>query len=292
MIRLCRALIPWLLLAASCSDDTSSPTDADGDAAASSQGPLCTDDALEELPSTCPTTVACDDESSAPSQLRLVSWNVSAASHASIDAVIAQLHEVDADIVLLQELDVDVERSGVIDQPRRIAESLGYEYVFVPTLALEGGFYGIALFSRLPFNAVSKIALSNDGAAEPRAAIDARLCLGARSLRVINHHADYRARGAQASVLEVLDAIARDADLPVVFGGDLNAEPEAPGPLACVEAGLVDALALYAPRPTWNGRRIDYLFVDSAVRPWLAAADVREAEASDHRAIVLELSLE
>jgi exonuclease III len=39
-------------------------------------------------------------------------------------------------------------------------------------------------------------------------------------------------------------------------------------------------------------RRIDYFFVDATLRPRLAYADVREAEASDHHAIVLDLALE
>jgi endonuclease/exonuclease/phosphatase family metal-dependent hydrolase len=237
----------------------------------------------------CPETTNCDSSSVGPARLRLATWNIKAASQQGLDAVVDELDQLDADVVLLQEVDIGVERSGNVDQPRTISTRLGYQYAFAPTLELEGGAYGIAVLSRLPFEAVDRISLTNEGAAEPRVALDVHVCLGSTSLRVTNHHADYTVAAAQKSVLEVLMALENGREERVVFAGDFNQEPEDIGPTACVEAGFTDAVVPFDASGTRGARRIDYVFVGNAIATWVVGAGVVDGDASDHRALVVDM---
>jgi endonuclease/exonuclease/phosphatase family metal-dependent hydrolase len=243
----------------------------------------------------CPETVLCaDNEDPRPLGIRIASWNIKVGSIEGLDAITAALLAIDADVIMLQEVDVDVARTGVVDQPREIANALGHQYAFAPTVALEGGTYGIAMLSRLPYQFVGTVPLTNAGAAEPRTAIEAHLCIGASELRVINHHADYTLAAAETSVLELADYISDEAQLgalPTLFGGDFNQEPTDRGLRACVDAGLVDVLAEFDPAPTRGSRRIDYVFAKACTAAWILAAEVVSSSASDHQALVVDLEL-
>jgi endonuclease/exonuclease/phosphatase family metal-dependent hydrolase len=249
-----------------------------------------TDGAAGPLALVCPKTGRCNSRVRSPLHVRSASWNIKVGSTRGLDAVIGTLRQIDADIVLLQEVDVGVERTGSVDQPRLLADALGYQYVFAPTLALEGGAYGIAMLARLPFAVVAKIFLTNDGAAEPRTAIEAHFCIGAEALRVINHHADYTLKAAENSVIELLNVARASEQPPTLFAGDFNQEPWDQGPMACTAAGLVDVFAIFDPTATLGTRRIDYFFADSRAAAWIYTAHVvATAGASDHSALVVDL---
>jgi endonuclease/exonuclease/phosphatase (EEP) superfamily protein YafD len=75
----------------------------------------------------------------------------------------------------------------------------------------------------------------------------------------------------------------------VVFAGDFNQEPEDIGPTACVEAGFTDAVAPFDASGTRGARRIDYVFVGNAIATWVVGAGVVDGDASDHRALVVDM---
>jgi endonuclease/exonuclease/phosphatase family metal-dependent hydrolase len=253
----------------------------------------CMDDsAAGPLAVVCPQTVRCNSPVRSPVHVRVASWNIKVGSTRGLDAVIDTLRQIDADVILLQEVDVGVERSGGVDEPRQLADALGHHYAFAPTLVLDGGTYGIAILARVPFALVAKIPLSNDGAAEPRTAIDAHFCIGGATLRVINHHADYTLTGAENSVVELLNVVTASNQPPTLFAGDFNQEPADRGPMACRQVGLVDVLANFDPAATFGTRRIDYFFADSRAAAWVSGAHVvAVGEASDHFALVVDLSI-
>jgi alpha-N-acetylglucosaminidase len=244
------------------------------------------------FPLICPVTSACDPRANAPDRVRIVSWNIKAGLQSGLAAVAATLRELHPDVVLLQEVDRGTQRTQEVDQSRVLAASLGedFDYVFAPTIRLEGGSYGIATLSSLRVQAASAIVLSNADNAEPRTAIDTTLCMGPSTLRVINHHADYRPAGAANSCREILDNILASAPGPTVFAGDLNQQPSDPGPAAYVQAGLQDVLALHDPASTFGDRRIDYIFLDEGLAAQVIDAEVVNTDASDHALIMMDLA--
>lgn len=242
---------------------------------------------------TCSAVGPCTPDTLAPPSLRIVSWNIKAGLTAGLTAVVDVLRDLAPDVVLLQEVDRDVQRSGDVDQASVIAGALGmtFEHAFASALPLEGGRFGLAVLSNQAFRSVSAVGLSNAATAEPRTGIDARLCLGGgRELRVLDQHADYVREGAIETTLEILASVRDDvADQTLVIGGDFNQVPEDPGPLAYIDAGLLDAVAMFDDRPTFGSRRIDYLFVSPAIGAWLSIGRVIASDASDHAALVLDL---
>jgi len=96
-------------------------------------------------------------------------------------SVAAELAELDLDLIGLQEIDYRWgPRSDNADVASDIAEILGYEKLFSPSISLEDGSraYGNAIFSREPWSASGRVSLSPeiswdraDHETEPRSAV-------------------------------------------------------------------------------------------------------------------------
>jgi endonuclease/exonuclease/phosphatase family metal-dependent hydrolase len=181
-----------------------------------------------------------------------------------------------------------VTRTDRADEPDRLAAAMGAEVAFAEALPWDGGHYGLAVLSRLPFAAVHRISLDEPGASERRIALDVTLCAGPRALRLVDVHADNVAAAGAAYATTLAAALAPTAGNGLVVGGDLNALPADPGPRAFVAAGLVDLGATRDPSPTWpaGGRREDYLFADAPLAAAVTAVQVVAGDQSDHRAVV------
>lgn len=73
------------------------------------------------------------------------------------DETVKILRELDADIVGLQEVDINNSRSFNVNQPKWLAEQLGYEhYYFTPTVDKGEGEYGHAILSRFPIKDIEE----------------------------------------------------------------------------------------------------------------------------------------
>jgi endonuclease/exonuclease/phosphatase family metal-dependent hydrolase len=233
---------------------------------------------------------------------------------------LAQIAEViraqDADIVLLQEVDRNVERTGSIDEAAILAEELGMHHAFAPAIPLQGGDYGIAILSRMPMASPESIALPFTDYSqshpnlpgyysEPRVAQIVRVASGELELSVINTHLGLTRDQRMDQLEEVADLI-HDAlvDGRVIFGGDLNVEPDAEE-LVPVRRLLEDC---YHGLEGEDGLRrdipirerqthpadepthcIDYLFISRWAIDVLST-EVIETTVSDHRPVVTRLS--
>src|SRR6185369_6691441 len=97
----------------------------------------------------------------------------------------------DPDIVALQELDLGRRRSRAEDQAAIIAQLTGLQVVFCPTVTRDEEHYGHALLSRWPIEVVKRAFLPGAPGGwwpEPRAALWARIAIGARHVNVITTH--------------------------------------------------------------------------------------------------------
>jgi endonuclease/exonuclease/phosphatase family metal-dependent hydrolase len=225
-----------------------------------------------------------------PGMLRIVDWNIAVARDSSLMEIGMTLQALDADVITLQEVDFHAQRTQRADEPALLADALGYNYVFAAAIPWDGGYYGIAMLSRVPFTSVERIHLSNADATEDRTAIEARLCPGRACIRAVNHHADLVPLAAQLSTNEVLEHIAAQAGTRVALLADLNQIPSDAGPQACLGAGLVDLGAQFGAAPTSGDRRIDYAFLDAALAACARQFAVMDAAGeSDHRLLVLDL---
>jgi len=256
-----------------------------------SVGGYCTEDS-DAGPLTCPPIQRCSPNESAPTKIRVASWNIKVGEVRGLQAVVDVLRDIKPDVVLLQEVDDGVQRSGDVDQARALAAALGYQSTFAPTVTLEGGQYGIAVLARVPFQSVTRLPLTNLYAGEPRTALQTDFCWGRSTVRIINHHADYMLHGAEKSVTELLSTVTASSAIPTLFGGDFNQAPTDRGSAACVEAGLTDVLAEFDPTATFGDRRIDYVYANDQAATLVKSARVLQTSASDHALITVDLALE
>lgn len=239
-----------------------------------------------------PQMAACDETAPAPARLRLVTWNMHAALSSSVETVAEVLAGLDADILLLQEVEVDAYRSGMVDQPRRLAELLGYEYVFAAALPWDGGEFGLAILSRLRFTAIERIWLDGAVTSEQRMGLVATLCRGGQEIQVVNHHADIFPDGATQNMKQLVAVLGDAIGKGLIFGGDLNGEGSSPVIDALVDNGLSDVVKPYDPSSTHGGRRLDYVLADAVLLPAAVAGEVVPTTASDHRPVVADFVFE
>ncbi|MEX2578760.1 MAG: endonuclease/exonuclease/phosphatase family protein [Verrucomicrobiales bacterium] len=222
------------------------------------------------------------------------------------ERVARAINHCDPDVVAIQEIDAHRPRTDGHDQAQVIADHLRMDHVFHAMFEEAKERYGIAVFSRYPFEQVKADFLTEF---EPRGTREAR---GAIWLRVrppghapfhfINTHfglgrADRRRQVEKLLGDEWLGAIP-DAE-PVILCGDLNSRPrsEVCGRIKKRLRDVQESLDGHRPLATfWSGKpllRIDHVFVSGHFeihrieRPDTATAAV----ASDHLPLCAELSL-
>jgi beta-N-acetylhexosaminidase len=241
---------------------------------------------------------------------RVLVYNIHAGKDAAgadnLAAVAELVRTTGADVVLLQEVDRGTDRSGKVDQPAVLAERTGLHVAFGSALDYDGGQYGVAVLSRWPIVRDTLVHLTvtpaqarAGGSYEPRGALRVTLRSPRGPLTVINTHldasADDRWRRQEAAAVAALVAQARRTDALVIAGGDLNAEPATPVLEGLRAAGLRDAWQECAAGDGFTYpavapvKRIDYLLTTGATR--CSAARVVESQASDHRPLLVTLTL-
>lgn len=241
--------------------------------------------------------------------LRVMSYNIRYGND-DLDGIAAAIRASAPDVVALQEVDVHwAERSGFTDQATALGARLGMAVRFAPIYALPATGpgrppreFGVAVLSRYPIVRWRNDTLTRLSTQTPNAAptpmpglLDATLDVRGVAVRVLDTHLDYRADPSvrRTQVAEMLAHIGASAGPTLVFG-DMNATPDAPelAPLLArfrdALAGRgADALTYPADAPT---KRIDYVLTSPhfVVR----SASVPVTTASDHRPVVVELTLE
>ena len=234
--------------------------------------------------------------SPASGRLRVVSFNIQHGLRGDATGVDIALTgsvaaELKPDVLALQEVDVGVPRSGTIDEAAEVAAACGLDHVFAPATHVGGvGRYGNALCARGSLDGVEVRRLPRRRfRSEPRSVGIARVRVDGTDVTVAATHLSIH----REEVLDQLRACvawltARPG--PWVLVGDLNLLPDEVAP-AIEGSGLeladtgVPTFPAAAPRI-----RIDHVAVGGGLT--IAAVDVVETAASDHRPLVVDIDVE
>ncbi len=191
-----------------------------------------------------------------------------------------------ADVIFLQEVDAGRSTSYGVDNALWLARRLRMQAVFAPALE---GLSGVALLTRLPIEESDWFLLPSE--LEQTALVHAQLSWGQDELHVygvwLGLDKDERMRQLSAA-LELMDDGGR-----IVFGGDLNSEPQSPVYETIQAAGFVDPFVIMENLPAFSSpavrpeHRIDYVWA-KGLEP--VAAEVSSSLASDHRLLVVSLA--
>lgn len=209
----------------------------------------------------------------------------------------------EADIVALQEVRVGRVHKGHPDQAEIVANRLGMDLHFQPTIRILGEQYGIAILTRHPSKIVKSgrlPSLSPGPAFEKRSALWVAVDVEGHPVQVVNAHLSLRSRErrAQATALLGSDWMGNpDCADPAVLLGDFNAPPYSRS-YRLFASRLRDAQVSNPsgePQPTFHTRapvlRLDHVFVTKSIEI-VAAAPVRSPQtriASDHFPLLAEL---
>ena len=242
-----------------------------------------------------PPLTECAQDLSAPSSLRVMSYNIHGGMSSSLDAIAGVIRKLDPDVVALQEVDRGVPRSGGVNEDEVLARKLGYESAFAAARKRSGGDFGVAILSRLPFSRVERINLREAAASQPRVALDTSVCVGATPVRVIAVHTDVFPWASEAAVDDLLKHIDGSIGQGLIVAGDLNVIPTSTGPKDLEAAGLVDVVGRLGEAVTFRElgpRRIDYIFADAPLASEAGDAGVYQTNASDHYPVYGDFSLD
>jgi endonuclease/exonuclease/phosphatase family metal-dependent hydrolase len=232
-----------------------------------------------------------------PVTLRLLTYNIKHGlgndGEIDLERTAAVINALQPDLVALQEVDNGVERTGGVDQARRLGELTGMHAAFGDFMEYQGGHYGMAILSRYPIVESENHRLP-DGA-EPRSALAARVRIDdtGREIVFVGIHLYRTEEERLCQAKRVVDATAGES-APVILAGDFNSTPDSEvmslirGSWTLPDKGA-DRLTFSSDDPR---REIDFI----AYRPGeifevLEHRVIDEPIASDHRPVLLTLRM-
>ncbi len=250
--------------------------------------------------------------------LRVVTYNVHYCKgldgRFAPERILRVLRSLDPDIVALQELDRGRSRSRRENQIGYLAEQLGMEYCYCPSIDFGSEEqYGHGMLARGKFSEIHRARLPGGGVVciEPRDAMAATLSIYGREIRLIGTHLGLSAaeRAAQIDRLLADDFLGGiEAARPAIFLGDLNLVPGGALYRRLVRAwseqnataNFRDVQA-HAPNHTgvrtfpsfWPMRCLDHIFVTApfSITRVFTPANLLTRRASDHLPLVADLEL-
>lgn len=165
-------------------------------------------------------------------QLKVISYNIHHGADKDEKLTLDEIGEfikgMGADLVGLQEVDSLCNRSGNVDQMKRLSEITGMHCAFVRHFAYDGGAYGLGLLSRYPLSDIRNDRITSkvvDGQQRSLALLSAEVTIAKNKkvrLATVHFALDQQTRMIQAG--ETIDYLM--GDIPVILTGDLNAEPD------------------------------------------------------------------
>lgn len=205
------------------------------------------------------------------------------------------LRALKPDLIALQEIDHTCTRSGTVDEAAALGKLLGMEHRFGKFMNFQGGQYGLAILSRFPIEKTIRHQLAPG--AEPRCALEivVRPTANGNPLSFLSIHNDWTREDFRvAQVKDLIQGLAEQKHA-VILAGDFNAQPDDKSLALLTKAGF-SMVAKKGGRKTFPSPapkvEIDY-FMTRGIKfskpPTCSVHDERVA--SDHRPIVMELSL-
>lgn len=170
-----------------------------------------------------------------------------------------------ADIIALQEVDRYRLCSGFVDQAKELAQELGMDMRFAPSLTYTVGQYGNAILSRYPIADSSWALLP--GSKETRSLLTVKINVGSEPVRIATTHLGLSQADRRVQLVRMSELLLSNED-PLVVTGDFNMEIESfPVKMDSMELSnvplLPDRMATFA-----DGKRLDYFFTNRKnVRP-------------------------
>jgi len=195
-----------------------------------------------------------------------------------------------ADIIFLQEVDRSLPRSGFIHQAERLAVDLGFHFAFHANFGVLVAGMGNAILCRYPLYSTWNTRLPFAG--EPRGLLGAATVVDGRSIQLFCTHWGLTPAQRQSQSLTTIAKL-KAVDQPIILCGDFNAVRSSVEIDTLIErthlidAGPEGANSFPSDYPVV---KIDHILVSQHFT--ITGAAILDTEASDHRPVMAELSLD
>jgi len=242
-----------------------------------------------------------------PDTIRVMTYNVHSCvgrdGKISPSRIARVIRRHEPDIVALQELDVGRKRTGEVNQPRLIAEELGMDYYFRPSVLIGEERYGNAVLSRYPIELIRAGQLPRiikNSMVESRGVIWTVINIAGTKINLFNTHLSFLPLEGvnQAKALLGAQWVANPAcQGPVILCGDFNAFPNSQlyRNIKKVFRDAQEELSDYSPKATWFSRypigRIDHIFIGPQIEVTnveVSGTDI-DRIASDHLPLIVDI---
>ncbi len=233
-------------------------------------------------------------------RLRVMSYNIHHGADRNekntLDSIGYFIKSQKPDIVGLQEVDSLCDRSGKVDQMKRLAEITGMHYAFVRHFPYQGGAYGLGILSKHPIlkTESKKLRLLKEGPnGKSVSMLFATVKLPGKKeiLFVTAHYSAFDKATRESQISETLQYLS-DNRLPVIFTGDLNATPDTDA-IQLLQQHLQSVDALLTPTfpDTLPAKKIDYILVSRPALRRVKNVSAPMVHHSDHLPLVVQISL-
>lgn len=208
----------------------------------------------------------------------------------NLNNIATVIRQSKADVIALQEVDVETERSGGVDQAKKLAELLDMNYYFSKSIDYKGGGYGNAILSKYPLSNKRRFDLPMPIPKEQRSLAIATVTLpDGKTIEFGSTHFDVAANRMEQA--QFLNNLSKTENKPIFIGGDFNAEPNDP---EIVELKKEFNIACMGPcqftipvvKPT---KAIDFVVYNSLAKQkytLLSAVSMTGQYASDHLPVI------
>lgn len=166
--------------------------------------------------------------------IKIMSYNIHHANPPSrvgfidLEAIANVINKEKPDLIAVQEVDVHTKRSGKdISEAGALASKTGMQFYFARAINYDGGEYGVLILSRFPLNSGHTYPLPTaEGTnGEPRVLATAEADINGHKLLFACTHLDaQRSDTSRYLQIQAIAGILKNEKLPVIIGGDLNAE--------------------------------------------------------------------
>ncbi|HRN57362.1 MAG TPA: endonuclease/exonuclease/phosphatase family protein [Agriterribacter sp.] len=233
-------------------------------------------------------------------QLRVMSYNIHHGAdrneNNTLDSIGYFIRDTKPDIVGLQEVDSICERSGKVDQMKKLGAITGMYYAFVRHFPYQGGAYGVGVLSRYPIEKVEPKVLrllkkGPNGESVSMLFATVQIKKKKKILFATAHYSAYDKTTRTSQVNETLNYLS-ESKLPVVFTGDLNATPDT-DEIQLLQQHLrtTDALGTFTFPDITPVKKIDYILISPSALRRIKKVTAPQVHYSDHLPFVANIVL-
>jgi endonuclease/exonuclease/phosphatase family metal-dependent hydrolase len=230
--------------------------------------------------------------------LKVLCYNLRFGELASLEELADFIKNENPDIVALQEVDVRTNRKRVPSQNGKdFITELGFRTgmltAYARTIDYTGGYYGIGILSKYPFEQTRKVLLPiPEGSKEQRALLLADVELpGGKQFTFVSTHLDHSSSEVRFLQVKALNRALKKISQPVIVAGDFNGRPGSPE----ISEGMKNWLQACSPDftiPSHDPKsKIDYIFYKPAKSWKVNNSYTPKVTLSDHLPVVAEMEL-